>query len=52
MFLPSKNETKENNIPPDVGHFLRKEIYSTDFKHENATATIRRNKAEKPYFSK
>ena len=31
-------------------HFLRTEIDSTDFKNENLTAKIRRNKAKKPYF--
>ena len=39
---------KKNNIPADGGHFLRKEIDSTDFKNENLTTKIRRNKAEKP----
>ena len=33
-------------------HFLRTEIDSTDFKNENLTTKIRRNKAEKPYLKK
>ena len=41
---------QKNNIPGDARHFLRTEIDSTDFKNENLTTKIRRNKAEKPYF--
>ena len=52
MFVPLKNETKKTNIPVEAGHFLRTEIDSTDFKNENLTTKIRRNKAQKPYFSK
>ena len=43
---------QRNNIPEDAGHFLRLEIDSVDFKNENLTTKIRRNKAEKPYFLK
>ena len=43
---------KKDNIPADAGHFLRKEIDSTEFKNENLTAKIRRNKAENSYFLK
>ena len=43
---------QRNNIPEDAGHFLRTEIDSIDFKNENLTTKIRRNKAEKPYFLK
>ena len=52
MFVPPKNDKKKNNIPADSGNFLRTEIDSTDFKNENLTTKIRRNKAEKPYFFK
>ena len=52
MFLTPKSETQKNNIPADAGHFLRTEIDSIDFKNENLTTKIRRNKAEKPYFLK
>ena len=53
MFVPSKNKRKKkNNIPSDAGHFLRTEIDSRDFKNENLTAKIRRNKARKPYLKK
>ena len=38
---------QKNNIPADAGHFLRTKIDSIDFKNENLTAKIRRNKAEK-----
>ena len=34
------------------GIFLSTEIDSKDFKNENLTTNIRRNKAEKPYFKK
>ena len=43
---------KEDNIPGDGGHFLRKEIDSTDPKNDNLTTKIRRNKAEKSCFFK
>ena len=52
MFVPSKNKRKKSNIPADAGHFLRTEIEGIDFKNENLTAKIRRNKEEKPYFFK
>ena len=51
MFVAPKSETK-NNIPADAGHFLRTEIDSIDFKNENLTTKIRRNKAEKPHLFK
>ena len=44
--------TQKNNIPADAGHFLRTEIDSIDFKNENLTTKIRRNKAEKPHLFK
>ena len=44
--------TQKNNIPADAGHFLRTEIDSIDFKNENLTTKIRRNKAEKPHLKK
>ena len=44
--------SQKSNIPPDAGHILRKEIDSTDFKNENLTSKIQRNKVEKPYFFK
>ena len=37
----------KNNTPTDAGHFLSTEIDSIDFKNENLTAKISRNKAEK-----
>ena len=40
---------KKNNIP---GDFLTTEIDSTDFKNEELTTKIRRNKGERPYFLK
>ena len=43
---------KKSNIPADAGHFLRTEIDSTDFKNENLTTKVRRNKVEKLYFLK
>ena len=49
MFLPTTNE-KQDNIPADAGHFLRTETDSTDFKNENLTIKISRNKAQKLYF--
>ena len=48
MFLPPKKEDK-NNIPGAAGHFVRTEIYSTDFKKENLASKVRRNKTKKPY---
>ena len=39
-------------IPADAGHFLNTEIDSTDFKNENLTSKIRRNKAKKTCFLK
>ena len=41
---------KRDNIPADAGHFLRKEIDSTDPKNENLTTKIRRKKVDKPCF--
>ena len=41
---------QKNNIPADAGHFQRTEIDLKDFKNENLTNKIRRNKAEKQYF--
>ena len=43
---------QRNNIPAEAGHFLRTEIDSIDFKNENLTTKIRRNKAEKPHLFK
>ena len=43
---------RKKNIPAGAGHFLSTEIDSVDFKTENLTTKIRRNKAEKPYFCK
>ena len=43
---------KKKNIPEDAGHFLNTEIDSTDFKNQNLTAKVGRNKEEKPYFFK
>ena len=43
---------RRKNIPADAGHFSRTEIDLTNFKNDNLTAKIRRNKAEKPYFFK
>ena len=40
-----------NNISAGAFHFLRTEIDSRNFKNENLTTKIRRNKAEKPHFS-
>ena len=51
MFLPPKNKTT-NKIPSDSAHFLRTEIDSTDFKKENLTTKIRRNKAKKAEYYK
>ena len=51
-FCPFKKGDKKNNIPADAGHFLKTEIDSIDFKNENLTTKIGRNKAEKPNFLK
>ena len=51
MYIPPKKETT-NNIPADAAHFLRTEIDSTDFKNENLTTKIRRNKSTNPYLKK
>ena len=52
MFVPSKNKRKKKKNPSDAGHFLRKEIDSTDFENENLTTKIRRNKEAQLYFLK
>ena len=49
MFVPPINEEK-NNISTDAGNLLRTENDSTDFKNENLTTNVRRNKAKKHYF--
>ena len=36
-----------NNIPADAGHYLRREIDSTNFKNEIITAKISRNQNKK-----
>ena len=41
-----------NNIPGDGGHFLRTETDSTDFKNEDLTTKIRRNRVKNPHFLK
>ena len=51
MLIPPKNETT-NKIPSDSAHLLRTEIDSTDFKKENLTTKIRRNKAKKAEYYK
>ena len=51
IFVPPKKETT-NKIPDDAGHFTRTEIDSTDFKKENLTSKIRKDKTKKPYFYK
>ena len=51
IFVPPKKETT-NKIPDDAGHFIRTEIDSTDFKKENLTSKIRKDKTKKPYFYK
>ena len=43
---------KKKNIPEDARHFLNTEIDSTDFKNQNLTAKVGRNKKEKAYFLK
>ena len=48
MFVSPKKETA-CNIPSDAGHFFRTEIDSTDFKNENLTSKVRRNKNKRPY---
>ena len=44
MFLPSKHKRKKNNIPAGTGYFLSTSIDSRDFKNENLTTKIRKNK--------
>ena len=39
-------------IPADVGHFLRTDIDSTDFKNKHLTKEMPRKKAERPHFLK
>ena len=51
IFVPPKKETTDK-IPDDAGHFIRTEIDSTDFKKENLTSKIRKDKTKKPYFYK
>ena len=41
---------QKNNISAHAGHFLRTKIDSIDFKNENLTAKVRRNKAQKTIF--
>ena len=41
-----------NKIPDDAGHLIRTEIDSTDFKKENLTSKIRKDKTKKPYLYK
>ena len=48
IFVPRKKEDK-NNIPGVAGHFVGTEIASTDFKKENLTSKVKRNKTKKPY---
>ena len=43
---------QKNNIPAYAGHFWSTEIDSTNLKNENLTTSIRRSKAENPYFFK
>ena len=49
MFLPSKNKRKKQ-YSCRYWAFLRTEIVSRDFKNENLTTKIRRNKEQKKYF--
>ena len=51
IFVPPKKEMT-NKIPDDAGHLIRTEIDSTDFKKENLTLKIRKDKTKKPYFYK
>ena len=51
MFIPPKKETA-NEIPSYVGHFIRTEIHSAEFKKENLASKIRKTKTRKPYVSK
>ena len=39
-----------NKIPDDAGHFIRTEIDSTDFKKENLTSKIRKDKTKKHFY--
>ena len=50
MFVPTKNEKNKTIFLQMMLSFLRTEIDSTDFKNENLTTKLRRNKAEKPHF--
>ena len=43
---------QKSNIPADVGHFLRAEIDSIDFKNENLTTKIRKKQEENHIFLK
>ena len=45
--LSLQKKEDKNNIPGDAGHFVRTEIDSTDFKKENLTSKVRRNKTKK-----
>ena len=47
IFVPPKKEMT-NKIPDDAGHLIRTEIDSTDFKKENLTSKIRKDKTKKP----
>ena len=51
IFVPPKKEMT-NKIPDDAGHLIRTEIDSTDFKKENLTSKIRKDKTKKPYLYK
>ena len=51
IFVPPKKEMT-NKIPDVAGHLIRTEIDSTDFKKENLTLKIRKDKTKKPYFYK
>ena len=51
IFVPPKKETT-NKIPDDAVPFIRTEIDSTNFKKENLTSKIRKDKTKKPYFYK
>ena len=51
MLLPPKNETT-TKTPSDSAPFLRTDIDSTDFKKENLTTKIGRNKAKKAEYYK
>ena len=51
MLLPPKSETT-TKTPSDSAPFLRTDIDSTDFKKENLTTKIGRNKAKKAEYYK